>query len=192
MAQTVEHLPDPMIAVGPDMTVVWVNRGGSDTLLDHPGLVISSNRLRARNRRFDSRLRDAVTWAHEKLCSNPQKNRGGSDRSRAVLLGDNDEGAPLFCWIFIEDGKVLVAFDEPGVKAAQLERARTLFGLSPGQMRLSRLIMQGQELATAAEHLGVTVNTARTQLNRIFEKTGVHSQAALVRRLVSLQVPTKG
>jgi DNA-binding CsgD family transcriptional regulator len=192
LAQQVEHLSEPIVEVRPDMTVAWINPGGSRMLGNHPGLEIGGNRLRARNRPFNEGLREAVKWAFERLSVNPQKNRGGSDRIRAVALGEDDEGSPRFCWVFIEDGKVLVAFDEPGARAEQLERARSLFGLSPGQMRLLGLVIQGQELAVAAENLGVSVNTARTQLNRVFAKMGVHNQTAMVRRLVSLRVPTKG
>lgn len=191
MAQQVEHLADPMVQVKRDLSVEWANPGGSAMIKDHPGLEISRNRLRARNRRFQDGLREAVGWAHDRLFASPQKNRGGSNRIKAVALGEDDKGGPVFCWVFVEDGKVLVAFDAPGAQAAQLERARSLFGLSPGQMRLLPLLIQGEELATAAVHLGISVNTARTQLNRVFEKMGVHGQAAMIRRLVSLRVPTK-
>jgi DNA-binding CsgD family transcriptional regulator len=190
MARTVEHLPDPLVEVARDMTVVWANAPGRSALLNHPGLSIIGNRLRVRNRRFDTGLREAVAWAHEKLFASPQKSSSGATRIRVIPLGEDDDGAPSFCWIFVEDGRVLVSFDEPGT--AQLERARIVFGLSPAQMRLGRLIVQGKELAEAAGALGVSVNTARTQLNRMFDKVGVHNQAALVRRLVSLRIPTKG
>ena len=43
--------------------------------------------------------------------------------------------------------------------------------------------------AIAAERLSVSVNTARTQLRRIFEKTGVHNQSALVRLMLSIAPP---
>lgn len=192
IARTVEHLPDPMIEVGSDMTVLWANGPGHDSLSGHPGLMIGGNRLRARNRSFDADLREAVAWAHSKLVANSNKQRAGIDRIRAVSLGEDDEGGPLFCWVFIADGKVLLAFDEQGAEAAWPERAREVFRLSPAQLRLARLIVTGCDLTEAAGMLGVSVNTARTQLNRMFEKTGVHSQAALVRRLTGLRIPTKG
>src|SRR5262245_58739978 len=40
-----------------------------------------------------------------------------------------------------------------------------------------------------ADHLGVSVTTARTQLQRMFEKTGARSQPALVRALLSFPSP---
>jgi DNA-binding CsgD family transcriptional regulator len=37
--------------------------------------------------------------------------------------------------------------------------------------------------------LGITANTARTHLDRIFDKTGVRTQPALVRALLSVAAP---
>jgi DNA-binding CsgD family transcriptional regulator len=64
-----------------------------------------------------------------------------------------------------------------------------VFGLSPAQQRLARLLIDGHDLAAAAKDLPVSVNTARTQLQRIFDKTGVHTQSALVRVLLSIAPP---
>ena len=71
----------------------------------------------------------------------------------------------------------------------RIAAASVVFGLSPGQQRLARLLIDGNDLAAAARALSVSVNTARTQLRRIFEKTGVHNQAALVRLLLSIAPP---
>ena len=39
--------------------------------------------------------------------------------------------------------------------------------------------------------MGITSNTARTHLQRIFDKTGVHNQSALVRVLLSAIAPVR-
>ena len=64
-----------------------------------------------------------------------------------------------------------------------------VYGLTPAQTRLAALIVGGQGLVEAAGRLGVSVNTARTQLRRMFEKTGVNGQPALVRALLSVLSP---
>ena len=98
---------------------------------------------------------------------------------------------PLHCWVLLEDGRALVSFDDAETVARRIASAREVFGLSPAQTRLARLIVDGQDLAAASDHLGVSVNTVRTQLQRIFDKTGVRSQSALVRALLSADAPTK-
>jgi DNA-binding CsgD family transcriptional regulator len=53
----------------------------------------------------------------------------------------------------------------------------------------TRLIIAGHDLVNAAERLGVSVNTTRTHLQRMFDKTGVRTQPALVRALLSVASP---
>ena len=57
----------------------------------------------------------------------------------------------------------------------------TAFKLTPGEARLAELIADGLGVQESAEALGITRNTARTHLKRIYAKAGVHSQADLVR-----------
>ncbi|GAB3625296.1 helix-turn-helix transcriptional regulator [Pandoraea terrae] len=60
---------------------------------------------------------------------------------------------------------------------------KALFGLSPAEARLALALYDGKELAQIAEEAGVAINTARTQLRNIFDKTGSRRQADLVRLL---------
>lgn len=55
-----------------------------------------------------------------------------------------------------------------------------LFGLTPAQIRLARLLIQGHSLPQAAVATGLSRETLRTQLRSIFEKTGTGRQAELV------------
>ena len=48
---------------------------------------------------------------------------------------------------------------------------------------LAQVVYEGRSLPEAAEQLGISVNTTRTQLRSIFGKVGVHSQAELLREL---------
>ena len=57
------------------------------------------------------------------------------------------------------------------------------YRLSPGEARLAATLFVGQSLAAAAERLGISRNTAKSHLARVFDKTGVRSQAALLKLL---------
>lgn len=60
-----------------------------------------------------------------------------------------------------------------------------LFGLTPAEARLACLLGDGADLEECALQLGVTRNTARTQLRAIFAKTGTNRQGDLVRLLLT-------
>jgi DNA-binding CsgD family transcriptional regulator len=65
---------------------------------------------------------------------------------------------------------------------ADLER---LFGLTRAEARLATRLADGDALEDAALALGVSRNTARSQLQAIYLKTGVNRQGDLVRLLLS-------
>jgi len=61
---------------------------------------------------------------------------------------------------------------------------RRLYGLTPAEARLAQALVAGEHLNDIAEHLGITKETARSQLKAVFAKTDTHRQAELVRVLL--------
>jgi DNA-binding CsgD family transcriptional regulator len=61
---------------------------------------------------------------------------------------------------------------------------RRLYGMTPAEASLASILLQGRDLTEAARELGVTMNTVRTQLRCVFDKTGARRQAELVRILL--------
>jgi DNA-binding CsgD family transcriptional regulator len=80
------------------------------------------------------------------------------------------------CVILLIEGSVA-----RGVLTA--ERLRCTFSLTPAEARLACAIAAGATLADAAAGQGITRETARTQLKRIFVKMDVHRQAELVAKV---------
>lgn len=71
------------------------------------------------------------------------------------------------------------------------ELLREVLGLSPREALLALLLARGTDLKRAATELSIRPATARTHLKRIFYKTGVHRQAALVGLLHRLLGPVR-
>lgn len=74
---------------------------------------------------------------------------------------------------------VCVADLETGTSPPE-QRLRDLFGLTRAEARLALALLAGDKPRDAAARLGVSVNTANIHLARIFEKTGVNRQSALM------------
>jgi DNA-binding CsgD family transcriptional regulator len=83
----------------------------------------------------------------------------------------------------------LISFDDKFLLRGRLEKAASIFGLSPAQLNLAELLASGHELPQAANSLDISVNTVRPQVRRMFEKTQTHNQAALVSQLLNVQAP---
>jgi DNA-binding CsgD family transcriptional regulator len=60
-----------------------------------------------------------------------------------------------------------------------------LYGLTPGETRLTLLLLSGCSVEEAARLLRISVGTSRGVLKKVFEKTGTNRQAALVRLLLT-------
>jgi DNA-binding CsgD family transcriptional regulator len=60
-----------------------------------------------------------------------------------------------------------------------------MYGLTPGETRLTLLLLADCSLDEAAGLLDISPTTARSVLKRIFEKTGTNRQSALVRLLLA-------
>ena len=63
---------------------------------------------------------------------------------------------------------------------------RALFRLSPAEIRLADLLLQGLEVKEAARRLGTAADSTRYQPKQIFAKTGTARQAELMRLMLSL------
>jgi DNA-binding CsgD family transcriptional regulator len=83
------------------------------------------------------------------------------------------------------DARLLLIFRQVANGAQHVEEAAHLFGLTAAECRLLRLLFDGISLGGAAQFLGIARTTARTHLQRIFDKTGSRRQSDLV-RLVAL------
>ena len=62
---------------------------------------------------------------------------------------------------------------------------RNLYNFSPSEARVAARLILTPNLAQVAKSLGITHNTARTHLKRIFIKTDINRLSALVHMIVT-------
>ena len=178
----------PSIEVDENARVISMNAAANDRLGEFRGLTISAGTLRAARPAWDKLLREAIERAAElRLYSRLHGEVGrGQHVVFPVVLGEDDTGASVVCLVEVTDFSVWVTFDDHEALGRRLNVARAVYGLSDGQLTLARQIAEGNDLAAAAEILGISVNTATTHLRRMFDKTGVRSQTALLRVILGL------
>lgn len=74
----------------------------------------------------------------------------------------------------------LVWVMETGKVLPQLELIGKLYDLSPAELRVASALLAGRTPEEYAQDTGVTINTVRTQLRSLFNKTGTRRQSELV------------
>ncbi|MCR6633423.1 helix-turn-helix transcriptional regulator [Devosia sp.] len=165
-------------------TVRWASAEAVRRLEEDDDLVIRNGRLRVRDTACQRRLTAALSWA-----SNVDSGYN-SGRGSLPIVHETGEGLPTrVWWVQVQGGTIYFLMEGQGLTETRLDLAAAIYGLSAGQRRLAGLIADGQTLPDAAREMDISANTAKTHLQRIYDKTGVHTQPALMRVLLSVGIP---
>jgi DNA-binding CsgD family transcriptional regulator len=165
--------------------VIWQSASSAAALEADDDLVIRAGVLHVRDRRADQKLQAAIRRAAPLVSGTFHM-----FRSSVPVVLSAGEGLPTkVWWIIAEGGKILFSFGDQGLAEPRLEVAAAVYGLSPAQKRVAACVAEGMTLEEIAAAMNVKRATARTHLERIFDKTGVRSQPALVRLLVLASIP---
>jgi DNA-binding CsgD family transcriptional regulator len=181
------HVGNPGAAtlhLSPDGGVTWKSSAADALLKDDDDLVIRSGRLRVRDSRTDQALQAAIRWAAARDT--------GLVTYRGALPVIHQAGVGLptrVWWVSAESSLIVFTMGDSKLSQRRMDAAAAVFGLSPAQAKVAVLVAEGLSLPEIAERMGVTANTARTHLERIYEKVGVRTQPALVRVLLSSASP---
>jgi DNA-binding CsgD family transcriptional regulator len=171
------------IRLDADGAVLWMDETATAAFEAEDDLLVRNGRLRVRDSRTNQKLQAAIHWAAS-LDYGVLPGRG----ALPVVL-DVGEGVPArLWWVIADSGAIYFSFGQSG-HTQQLDAAAAAFGLSAAQRIVAAHVVGGLSLSQIAEAMGVKPSTVRTHLDRIFEKTGVRNQTALVRVLLSASAP---
>jgi DNA-binding CsgD family transcriptional regulator len=113
---------------------------------------------------------------------------------RTVAISGPDGGPLLLSISKLADGpdgaRACVIMTRPGSGSeADVHPLAELFGLTPVETRLVSQLVRGLSLQEAARALQLKVQTVRTYLKLIFQKTGTHRQVELVQLMQNGALP---
>jgi DNA-binding CsgD family transcriptional regulator len=125
-----------------------------------------------------------------------ERSDGGADQSSVVMRIESGSHVPPFRVLLSplrtpaspatgsRDSRHVLMIYEPNAGLRLPKRILTeLYSLSEAEATLTLLLFAGESLETAAQHLHISVNTAKTHLHHIFLKCDVHSQGELLQLL---------
>jgi DNA-binding CsgD family transcriptional regulator/PAS domain-containing protein len=172
-----------------DGKVMQLNRAAEALIAGRRGLLVSGGRLVAREPNASRELlaligraasRDAALRTGGFMPLEPDPDSPPLSLTVAPL---HLPSAPL-----LGGGPaVLVCVTDPssGVRLPE-EKLRALYGLTRAEARTAIALSEGATMREVADLLGISTFTAHNHLARVFEKTGVNRQSALVRLLIQL------
>ncbi len=187
-----EYFDYPVVRIDDACRIEWMNDAARGELVTHSALIKSGAYLRGRYGSDDKKLRDAVQEVSHLTVMDRRpslQQPRGRIADPIVLTGGSADGQHVV-WVSAYNGILLVTFRDGNNERARLKEAAELYQLSPAQMRVAELVLEGRNLQQIAEALDVAVSTTKTHLSRIFDKTGARTQSALVSKLLGASPPS--
>ena len=193
MAEALDGLRCAVVLTDERGSVLHANRA-ADALLSAGSLVtVTGGVVQARAPSAAGELRTAIS-----LAARNESTLGGS--GLAIRLTDPDVPA-IFAHVLPLTGSELRTRLQPSAAAAIFIGAlpdeedaadimTAAFNLTPAEKRVLAGLLAGRTLAETAAALDVAQTTAKSQLERIFSKTGVSRQADLILLATRLTPPT--
>jgi DNA-binding CsgD family transcriptional regulator/PAS domain-containing protein len=190
LSSALNQSPDGIVVFDGQGWPIFVNDEAAAVFATGDGLTLVDGALHAANPVTRSQLARALSSALHLGIADIGKPPGVVEVSREGTSGqyqvvflplDPRAGHANFS---AADGVMAVIRGPNRVQPTNLSAMLTAaYKLSRAEIALCRSLLQGETLVEAAKNLEVSRNTAKTHLARIFDKTGVHSQAALLRLL---------
>lgn len=188
-----DRLKCGVIVINAARTILHANEAAETILRRGDPLLSRQGKIDAKWPTAGSALRDAIA----KLTADPVRCDTAGLAIR--LTGSDDE--PTFAHVLPLSTGDLCTRLVPGASAAIFlgaslgeDAAQVVglaYGLTPTEMRLLEGLLSGCSLAEAASNLGISINTAKTHLARVFSKTGVSRQTELIRLATKLTSPAR-
>jgi len=187
-----EYFDFPVVRIDASCRIEWMNDAARSKLVIHPALTKSGAYLRGSYGSDDKRLRDAVKEVSNLTVMDrrPSLQQPRGRIADPIVLTGGSADSQHVVWVSTYNGTLLVTLRDPNNEHERLKEAAAVYQLSPAQVRVAELVIEGRNLQQVAEGLGVAVSTAKTHLSRIFDKTGARTQAALVSKLLGASPPS--
>jgi DNA-binding CsgD family transcriptional regulator/PAS domain-containing protein len=190
-AHVLDQMPYGVLLLNGKGKVLHANRLAEEILAQRDGLTVEHGELRAALAEETRRIREQVFAATGRApglillrASSLSVSRPSQGRPFAVVISALPEkGFPLF-----PDAKpkaVVLITDPDRMSQTPGDVLQRLYGLTRKEAAVATLIVEGHGLQHAAELLNISVETARSHLKQIMQKTGTNRQAEVVRLILS-------
>ena len=189
--QALDALAAGLIVVDRNARPLWANGTAERLLRIGDGLGVVQGRLAATARPGQTQALHAMVAEAVATASGV-----GAEAGAVLRLERRESGSPLavlVCPLRPDDPlfqrgtpAAVVLVNDPDINPSP--RAATLarfYGLTAAQAELLAALVDGQRIADYADEKGISMNTVKAHLKRIFEKTDVNRQSDLVREVLT-------
>ncbi len=184
-----DSLDYPVMIVDEHARILFSNRAAEELLASDTSAVTSSQgRLVGKTSRVHSQLivalRSATAASGAGTRAFSLRDEDGRFPQQVMALPLRADSVLVSHW---QRPLALVAVtDVASSTSVGVDTLRELYGLSGAEARVVTALARGDSVAEVAEAHQVTLNTIRTQMKSVFQKTGTHRQGELLTLVNSL------
>jgi len=181
-----EFAPRAIIFLGQSGQIAYQNSAARMILAKNDGLRESQGSVHIDDSMGQKKLDEYIEQAHSidatacpdsMICKIPRHSSAAAYQLIVSKIQFNARRAAL------NDGELLamiIIHNPDDLIDLNAKFLRTFYELSPAEARLAQALYKYHTLTNAAESLGISVHTARSELKHVFKKVGVKSQSALL------------
>lgn len=192
-AASLESVAAPALVCDGQGRIESANAAAERLLREGDGMYSVAGRVHARFPGSERRLQRAMAEAAETA----RGQRAGGAGMLAVrrdgrpplgalaVPAPGNRSVPILAQLSCGPAVLLVLSDpelRPELPSAALER---VFGLTPAEADMARALARGKSVTEYADAHRLSIETARTRVKAVLQKTGVHRQADLVRLVLT-------
>jgi pimeloyl-ACP methyl ester carboxylesterase/DNA-binding CsgD family transcriptional regulator len=181
-----ERLPMGMMIVDSESHVLAYNQKLDQIVSGGIGISLTGSILSVSSSNDTARLRRMIHAAAN----------GDEKEGKAINISLSDSAMPLAALVLpfktdasppgIGSNQALVFIAAPEIHLdISTETLMALYELTRAEARLVSALVKGRSLNSIADEFGLSKHTLRTQLKSVYEKTGTHRQAELVRQVIT-------
>lgn len=185
-----DNLTTGVYLLNEDGYVEYMNPSAEAQVSGSPLLSLEQGILRVADRAADAKLKEALNSVRKRV-------RDKTSGTEFLAIGDGEQTGfiatvvplsrpPEREMLQTERSAIAIFLRDPVKRPIfAVDAFAEYYKLTPGETRVAAVIGQGGNLGAACDILGITLPTAKTHLQRIFEKTGVSRQAELVAKMAA-------
>jgi DNA-binding CsgD family transcriptional regulator len=189
----IDNLPTGIVLLEPNGHVEYMNAAAEAMIAASPLLGYDAGMLRLSGTQSRNEWVDALRTASKKAADEPFS-------AEIVVLSDSSPNGLIATMLpltrapqreLLQSSKAAVAVflrDPVQRPVFAVEAFTEFYKLSPAEARVAAALSQGGGLPSVCGILGIAQTTAKTHLQRIFEKTGTSRQAELIAMMMASSI----
>ncbi|BBZ02438.1 LuxR family transcriptional regulator [Mycolicibacterium chitae] len=184
LMETIRH---GVVIVGPECVVLHMNSAAERILATGDGLTVRGHTLEATGTTWGGQLQRSIGYACVQQPGDVRRGDAFACRRPSGKRPYIVHVLPLsFTELNSSTTALVTVIDTETDPAPPRVLLRRLFGLANAEADVALRVLRGGGLKPISEDLSVSTATLKTHLAHIFDKTGTHRQAELVRLLLAV------